>query len=164
MAAQNECPNARPATILRHLAQIPREAFTFSTQALVSPAAPHGYSSTDRARRSVMAFDWSIIIEGEGGAPAQFVPQGGNPGDDLQVKENDTVTWGNNTSEPHLPWPTDSQHNLIPLPFDPKLSQPIQPDGSSNTWVVVGQPGTIHYRCATHPHAEEFGTITITAA
>jgi hypothetical protein len=32
-----------------------------------------------------MPFDWSIKIRGILGKPAQFVPQGGNPGDPLNV-------------------------------------------------------------------------------
>ena len=109
-----------------------------------------------------MPFDFSVKISGPVGAPAAFIPQGGNAGDPLTVKVNDTVTWGNDTNVSHLPWPTDSQHNLLPLPFAPELSQPIAGQQSSNTWVVVGKPGRIDYRCAEHPHAEEFGTVVIT--
>jgi len=110
-----------------------------------------------------MPFDFSIKIRGAPGQPAQFVPQGGNPGDPLTVKANDIVSWGNDTGETHQPAPIDNQHNLLPVPPAPLLSNPIPPQQSSSpAWVVAGASGTtIFYRCKSHPDREEFGTIKI---
>jgi hypothetical protein len=112
-----------------------------------------------------MPFDWSIKIRGTPGKPAQFVPQGGNLGDPLHVKRNDTVSWGNETDDAHQPWPTDPQHNLLSVPPEPLLSNSIPPQQSSSpTWVVAGPSNTtttIFYRCKLHPEVEEFGTIVI---
>jgi hypothetical protein len=110
-----------------------------------------------------MPFDFSIKIRGAPGQPAQFVPQGGNPGDALKVKAKDIVSWGNDTTDTHQPWPTDAQHNLLPAPPVPSLSNPIPPQQSSSpAWVVTGSAGKIFYRCKTHPKVEEFGVIEIT--
>ena len=109
-----------------------------------------------------MPFDYSIRIEGEPGAPARFVPQGGSAGEPLRVRVSDTVSWGNATDEGHQPWPTDAAHNLLEPP-DPSLSNPIPPHQPSNpAWIVNGGAGTtIYYRCKTHPDREEFGSIQI---
>jgi len=113
-----------------------------------------------------MAFDWSIMIQGAAGATAQFVPQGGAPGSPLAVKPNDIVSWGNDTPETHQPWPTDSSYNLQPAPPNPNLSDPIfAQQSSSPAYVVPGdaKPGTIYYRCKTHPNRPEYGQIVIGA-
>lgn len=110
-----------------------------------------------------MKDDWSIKIRGTPGQTAQFIPQGGNAGDALPVKINDIVSWGNDSEETHQPWPTDSQHNLLPAPPTPNLSDPIPPQQSSSpAWVVKETAGTtLFYRCKTHPDRPEFGTIKI---
>jgi plastocyanin len=111
-----------------------------------------------------MAFDFSIKIVGVAGEPAQFVPQGGNAGAALTVKAGDIVSWGNDTTEAHQPWPTDAQHNILPVPPAPLLTKEIPAQQSSSpAWVVTGNPGTVFYRCKTHPNRNEFGTINITA-
>jgi hypothetical protein len=111
-----------------------------------------------------MAFDWSIKIRGLRGGAAQFVPQGGNAGDPLNAKVNDTVSWGNETEDSHQPWPTDSHYTLQPAPPNPSLSNPIpQGQSSTPTWVVVGSSGTtVYYRCKLHPNLAELGRIAIT--
>jgi plastocyanin len=109
------------------------------------------------------SFDFSIKIVGQAGQAAQFVPQGGQPGGTLTVKKNDIVSWGNDTTEAHQPWPTDAQHNLLPVPPAPMLTNEIPAQQSSSQgWVVTGNAGTLYYRCKTHPNRNEFGTITIT--
>ena len=109
-----------------------------------------------------MAFDFSIKITGAEGQAAQFVPQGGSAGSALQVRVGDIVSWGNTTTEAHQPWPTDSQHNLLQVPPAPMLTNAIPAQqGSNPAWVVAGSPGTVFYRCKTHPNRNEFGTITI---
>ena len=110
-----------------------------------------------------MPFDFSIKIIGAAGQPAQFVPQGGNAGSTLTVKANDIVSWGNDTTEAHHPWPTDAQHHFLAVTPATMLTNEIPAQQSSNpAWVVVGKPGILYYRCKTHPHRNEFGTITIT--
>lgn len=110
-----------------------------------------------------MPFDFSIKIVGAPGQPAQFVPQGGNPGDPLKVKAQDIVSWGNDTQEAHQPCPTDAQHNILPVPPAPLLTEEIPAQQSSNpAWIVTGKPRTLFYRCKTHPDRDEFGTIEIT--
>ncbi|MEN3375797.1 MAG: hypothetical protein V7604_1152 [Hyphomicrobiales bacterium] len=110
-----------------------------------------------------MAFDFSIKIVGAAGKPAQFVPQGGNPGGTLTVKASDIVSWGNNTTEAHHPWPTDAQHNFLAVMPATMLTNEIPAQQSSSpAWVVTGAEGTLYYRCKTHPDRNEFGTITIT--
>jgi plastocyanin len=110
-----------------------------------------------------MAFDFSIKITGAAGQAAQFVPQGGNAGSTLAVKAGDIVSWGNDTTEPHHPWPTDAQHNFLPVTPKTMLTNEIPAQqGSSPAWVVIGNPGPVFYRCKTHPDRNEFGTITIT--
>jgi plastocyanin len=104
-----------------------------------------------------MPFDFTIRIIGGPGVPAQFVPQGANPGDPLVVKVGDTVSWGNDTKNPHQPVPVDADGN----PQAPHLSDQIEPmQSSSPAWVVAGIAGTtIHYRCKLHDG--ETGMITI---
>jgi plastocyanin len=110
-----------------------------------------------------MPFDFSIKITGAAGQAAQFVPQGGNAGSTLTVKANDIVSWGNDTTEAHHPWPTDAQHNFLSVTPATMLTNEIPAQqGSSPAWVVTGNPGTVFYRCKTHPNRNEFGTITIT--
>jgi plastocyanin len=110
-----------------------------------------------------MPFDFSIKITGAAGQAAQFVPQGGQAGGTLTVKVGDIVSWGNDTTEAHQPWPTDAQHNILSAPPAPLLTNEIPAQQSSNpAWVVAGNAGTVYYRCKTHPNRNEFGTITIT--
>lgn len=110
-----------------------------------------------------MPFDFNIKIKGAAGQAAQFVPQGGTPGSTLTVKAGDIVSWGNDTTEAHQPWPTDAQHNILPVPPAPLLTKEIPAQQSSTpAWVVTGAAGTLFYRCKTHPNRNEFGTITIT--
>jgi plastocyanin len=107
-----------------------------------------------------MPFNFTIRIIGGPGVPAQFVPQGANPGDPLVVKVGDTVTWGNDTRVPHQPVPVDAGENSQA----PHLSDQIEPlQSSSPTWVVPdGTEGmTIHYRCKLHDG--ETGMITVFA-
>jgi plastocyanin len=110
-----------------------------------------------------MEFDFSIKITGAAGQAAQFVPQGGNAGSTLTVKAGDIVSWGNDTTEAHHPWPTDAQHNFLPVVPATMLTNEIPAQQSSSpAWVVTGNAGTLFYRCKTHPDRNEFGTITIT--
>ena len=62
------------------------------------------------------SFNLSIKIVGQAGQAAQFVPQGGQAGGTLTVKAGDIVSWGNDTTEAHQPWPTDDQHNMLTVP------------------------------------------------
>jgi plastocyanin len=110
-----------------------------------------------------MSFDFSIKITGAAGQAAQFVPQGGNAGSTLTVEAGDIVSWGNDTTEAHQPWPTDVNHNILAVPPAPMLTNEIPAQQSSSpAWVVTGNPGIVFYRCKTHPDRDEFGTITIT--
>ena len=109
------------------------------------------------------SFDFSIKITGAAGQAAQFTPQGGSPGSTLTAKAGDIVSWGNDTTEAHHPWPTDAQHNFLPVTPATMLTNEIPAQQSSSpAWVVTGNAGTVYYRCKTHPNRNEFGTITIT--
>jgi hypothetical protein len=116
---------------------------------------------------------WSIkIIPGAPGHPAQFVADvptipAGNP---LLVFSGDLVSWNNTTGAVHQPWPTDSNHVVLPAATvgahgDPNyLSDPIPIHQSSTpSWSATPSPvtnKTIFYCCKLHP--QERGKIVIT--
>jgi hypothetical protein len=114
--------------------------------------------------------DWSVkIVPNAGGTGAAFQPNLPNakPGDTLNAQIGDVVTWRNDTTEVHQPWPT--QGNVPggppftgPLPQNQTLSAPIPPNTSSTPQYIVN-PGTgvttIYYCCRNHP--SEQGSITI---
>jgi plastocyanin len=110
-------------------------------------------------REDIMApFNLTVLIEQKkkGRKAARFTP------DELTVKNGDSVSWGNGTKEPHLPWRTDSDHKLV-APIADGLDSPIAADNSSDNWVVADPAGTtIHYRCKVHPRRKEFGTVVVT--
>jgi hypothetical protein len=105
--------------------------------------------------------DWNIKII-PSGTGAEFQPNLPNakPGDPLNARQSDIVSWGNRTNQVHQPWPTvgnDPNGDPVPKPAsgDPPgyLSDPIPPNDSSRPqFVVPGNPGdTINYCCYYHP-------------
>jgi hypothetical protein len=114
-----------------------------------------------------MPFPLTVRIVGGPGFGA-FVPQGGGPGTPLVVRSGDSVSWGNGTPEPHLPWPVDPMTGqFLPHPFSPLLAQPIPPflPSAAVVFQFQLQPGappiTVPYRCAVHPLRNEFGSIIL---
>lgn len=116
--------------------------------------------------------DWKININNAAGGGAEFVPAvaGAKGGDPLEAMQDDLVTWANNTSQTHQPWPATS--SWAPLPDDqvPRtsplyLSDPIAAGGSSRPSYDVAQPAgppppsqwTVYYVCKLHP--DEHGEI-----
>ena len=56
------------------------------------------------------ANEWNIRIV------TAFQPRvpGGTPGSQLLVQAGDVVTWGNDTTQTHQPWPLDANGNPVP--------------------------------------------------
>jgi plastocyanin len=78
------------------------------------------------------------------------------------INLNDSVFWGNNTSEAHWPAPDGGQDNQW-------LTQPIPAHGESPQVVFdstpTGKTASFPYHCAKHPYsASEKGVITVTVA
>ena len=124
--------------------------------------------------------DWSIKIVPAANptpdAPAAFQPDliGSNPGDPLNVQDDDIVTWNNTTGDAHWPWQTDQ--NYVPfsdntVQGDPtlNLSNPVPAGKSSRPSYNVLIPnaasnppsGTIYYCCKYH--LQERGMLLVTA-
>jgi len=115
--------------------------------------------------------DWSIRIvpvnPSNPAGPAQFEPQGEQPGQPLEVWTGDTVTWNNTTDAAHWPWPTDA--NYQPLNVQ-RGTQPYMSDnipatqGSRPTFNVGSNVVLLHYYCKNHPGEQsERGTINVIA-
>ena len=129
------------------------------------------------------SLDWSIRIVSAAGGTSAFQPRvpGANPGDPLKAQVGDTISWGNDTTVTHQPWPTvGNTQSGAPVASNPAgsplfFSQPIAAGNSSNPqYVVPGSipgptPGslavtltagsTIFYCCKNHP--TERGRIVI---
>jgi len=77
--------------------------------------------------------DWSIRIIPNpsqiAGQPARLIPDlmGANPGDPLEVQEDDLVSWNNETGQPYQPWPTDEKYNPLPVSEVPWPPPPPPP-------------------------------------
>jgi hypothetical protein len=123
------------------------------------------------------SLDWSIrIVAGAGGTVFESRVPNATPGV-LQAQIGDIVTWGNATTQPHQPWPTEGNTpNGAPAsPPDPVLflSQPIGPNESSTPQFVVPKALTtppktlaagsvLYYCCKNHPdEPTERGQIVI---
>jgi plastocyanin len=91
--------------------------------------------------------DWAVVISGTPGQ-TQFNP---NP---LHAQNTDIVFWSNQTDQPHQIAITGGLTTDV-----------IQPWTSSSPAYVcklaTNPPGTIAYKCITHPGANENGTIDI---
>jgi hypothetical protein len=126
---------------------------------------------------------WSVRIVPAAGGAAAFQPWGvsAKPGDPVKAQVGDVVTWGNATSEPHQPWPTErNTPNGPPAGSNPPgsplfFSEEIAPNSSSTPQYQIpdelpattpsGQPtpltagSVIYYCCLKHP--TERGQIVI---
>jgi len=80
--------------------------------------------------------DWSIRIIPNpsqiANQPALLVPdlEDAEPGDPLEVQEDDLISWDNETNQPYQPWPTDNQYKplavggIAPPPAPPAFELP----------------------------------------
>jgi plastocyanin len=111
-------------------------------------------------------FDFSIKIEGAD-KDTKFVPAKLT----VNASNNDTVSWGNRTTQSHHPWPTREDGTLLTQQevegtnLRNYLSDEIPAMGSSTpTWVAATSTiitgTTIFYCCKLHPN--ERGTIIVT--
>lgn len=119
--------------------------------------------------------DWSIKIEGQPGALAQFIVDSNDvsPGDPLVASQNDLVSWNNTTDDTHQPWPANPDGTpILPESSVPRdstyyLSDLIPPRSSSRpSWLVPQNSPTggttFLYCCLIHP--KEQGQIIISSA
>jgi hypothetical protein len=117
------------------------------------------------------SLDWAIWIVTDATTHVTgFQPRVPNTpvGAPLKAQVGDVVTWGNNTTQEHQPWPTaNNDPNGAPAasnaPGTPLyFSDPIAAGGSSSPQYVVPQPpsnNVICYCCKLHP--TERGQIEI---
>ena len=53
-----------------------------------------------------------VELNGTTGFQPADIP-GGQPGDPVDVDRGASITWNNETNQPHWPWPVDAQGNLL---------------------------------------------------
>jgi hypothetical protein len=122
------------------------------------------------------SLDWSIhIVKVAGGSAFQPWVPNSHPGDPTKAQVGDIVTWGNDTTGVHQPWPTENNTPTgAPAASNPPgsalfFSEPIPPGGSSTPQYVVPAalpsgtalvPGSVIYYCCKN-HPTERGQIVI---
>ena len=110
--------------------------------------------------------DWNVNIVQTSSGEAEFVIDGGQPGQPLEATQGDLVSWYNKTDDSHQLWQTDADYNPLGQSGLPGL---IKPGLSSDAYDVV-QPlwgpasWTVYYYCSLHPdNPKERGSIEVTA-
>lgn len=115
--------------------------------------------------------DWSITITPGANPedPANYTPDlmGAKPGDPLQTGNADIVSWNNETSEEHQPWPLGPDGKPLTAQEATEqglyLSEVIPAGRSSSPGYVTTAPTTgtttIDYSCTFHP--KEHGSIIV---
>jgi plastocyanin len=110
--------------------------------------------------------DWNVNIVQTASGEAEFVIDGGQPGQPLEATQGDLVSWYNKTDGSHQLWQTDEDYNPLGESGLPGLIKP----GLSSDAYDVAQPlwgpssWTVYYYCSLHPdNPKERGSIQVTA-
>lgn len=110
--------------------------------------------------------DWNVNIEQTASGEAEFVIDGGQPGQPLEATQGDLVSWYNKTDDSHQLWQTDENYNPLGQSGLPGLIKP----GLSSDAYDVAQPlwgpsnWTVYYYCSLHPdNPKERGSVEVTA-
>ena len=110
--------------------------------------------------------DWNVNIVQTASGEAEFVIDGGQPGQPLEATQGDLVSWYNKTDDPHQLWQTDEDYNPLGQSGLPGLIKP----GLSSDAYDCAQPlwgpasWTVYYYCSLHPeNPGERGSIEVTA-
>ena|SRR5215207_2532268 len=110
--------------------------------------------------------DWNVNIVQTPSGEAEFVIDGGQPGQPLEAAQGDLVSWYNKTNDSHQLWETDEDYNPLGQSGLPHLIRP----GLSSDAYDCAQPlwgpssWTVYYYCSLHPdNPNERGSIEVTA-
>lgn len=110
--------------------------------------------------------DWVVRIVQTSSGDAEFVLDGGQPGQPVEATQGDLVSWSNQTNDRHQLWETDENYNPLSQSGLPGLIKP----GLSSDSYDVAQPmwgpssWTVYYYCSLHPdNTMERGVIEATA-
>jgi hypothetical protein len=112
--------------------------------------------------------DWVINIISSDSGEASFIVDslGAKQGDPLNAKQDDLVSWYNQTNDDHQPWETDSDYNPNELSDLSDIIPGGEPSNNYNCTQPAGSPQqwTVYYYCSRHPdNANERGSINVKA-
>ena len=110
--------------------------------------------------------DWLVKILQTASGEAEFVLDGGQPGQALEATQGDLVSWNNQTNDRHQLWETDENYNPLSQSALPGLIKPGLPSDSYDVAQPLWGPSswTVYYYCSLHPdNTLERGVIEATA-
>ena len=110
--------------------------------------------------------DWNVNIVQVSPGVAEFVIDGGRPGQPLEATQGDLVSWYNKTDASHQLWQTDENYNPLGQSGLPGLVKPGLSSDSYDCAQPLWTPAnwTVYYYCSLHPdNPRERGVIEVTA-